>query len=67
MKNQNDKTTIAHDCTWARLADDWDFETACGNYFEDVEMMDFAACGLVFCPFCGQQIDWQVVNGTGLL
>ena len=47
-------------CTWLRLADDLDYETGCNNYFEDVEKMDFEACGFMYCPFCGKEINWQV-------
>lgn len=67
MKKQVERSRETHICKWVRFFDDWDYETDCSNYFEDVEVMGLEACGFVYCPFCGRKIIWEAVEGVIIL
>ena len=47
MKKQVERASKIDQCTWLRFTDEWDYETTCGNYFEDTEIMDLQECGFV--------------------
>ncbi|MEY3288025.1 MAG: hypothetical protein RLZZ419_267 [Pseudomonadota bacterium] len=63
MKRQIERSRETHICKWVHFVDDWDYETGCSNYFEDLEQMDFKRCGFMYCPFCGRKITWEAVEG----
>jgi hypothetical protein len=66
MKKQIERSSKTDQCTWLRFTDEWDYETTCGNYFEDTEIMDLQECGFVYCPFCGHKIVWEAVEAIFL-
>jgi hypothetical protein len=49
-------------CHWRRFQAEWDFETACGHYFQTETGNGMADIGFQFCPFCGRQITEQVLG-----
>jgi hypothetical protein len=49
-------------CQWRRFQTEWDFETACGHYFQTETGTGMTDIGFLFCPFCGRKITEQVLG-----
>lgn len=65
MKTTIAKIPNASQCKWLRFADEWDYETDCSHYLEDASEDSFEETGFVFCPFCGGEIEWEVLDNFG--